>query len=87
MENVFWDSERVIHIDFLPRSVTFNTQCYSKSLHNHVHREIWKKRPRKMSEMIILLHGKFDEGNTGNSGLGRHEPLSLNTDIALSDFH
>jgi hypothetical protein len=30
--------------------------------------------------------GESDEGNTGNR-LGSHEPLSLNTDIALSDYH
>jgi hypothetical protein len=30
--NVFWDSEGVIHVDFLPHGATINAQCYSNLL-------------------------------------------------------
>jgi hypothetical protein len=46
----------VIHVDSLSHDVTINVQYYSKLLHNDVHQVIQKKRPGKVSEIIILLH-------------------------------
>jgi hypothetical protein len=48
MASVFWDSERVIDVDFLPRGVAINAQYYSNFLHNDVHQDIWKRRPGKL---------------------------------------
>jgi hypothetical protein len=48
MASVFWDSEGVIHVDFLPHGGTMNAQYYSNLLHNDVPQVIWKKRPRKL---------------------------------------
>jgi hypothetical protein len=53
--NLFWDSEGVIHVDFLPHGVIINGQYYSNLLPNDVHQAIQKERPGKLSE-IILLH-------------------------------
>lgn len=36
----FWDSEGVIHVDFLPHNVTINIQYYINLLHNDVHQAI-----------------------------------------------
>jgi hypothetical protein len=52
MASVFWDSQGVIHVDFILHAVTINAQCYSKLLQQ----VIWKKRPEKLLRKIILLH-------------------------------
>jgi hypothetical protein len=52
---VFWDSEGVIHVDFLPHGVIINGQYYSNLLLSDVQQAIQKERPRKLSK-IILLH-------------------------------
>jgi hypothetical protein len=51
-----WDSEGVIHVDFLQHDVTVNAQYYSKLLHNDMHQAVRMKRPGKLSKIIILLH-------------------------------
>jgi hypothetical protein len=56
MVSVSWDSEGVIHVDFLPHGVTINGHYYSNLLCNDVHQVIQKKTPGKLSEKIILLH-------------------------------
>jgi hypothetical protein len=53
---VFWDSEGRIHIYFLPHGVTIYAQYYSNLFRNDVHQAIQKKRPQKLSKIIILLH-------------------------------
>jgi hypothetical protein len=55
MASGFWDSEGVIHVDFLPRGVTIRPQCYGNLLHSGVNQAIWKKRPGKLSKKTILL--------------------------------
>jgi hypothetical protein len=56
MASVFWDSEVVIHVDFLPSLATANAQYYSNLLFNEVHAAFYKKRPGKLSKGIILVH-------------------------------
>jgi hypothetical protein len=51
-----WDSEGVIHVDFLPPRATANAQYCSKLLLNDMHTAIRKKMPGKLSKRIILLH-------------------------------
>jgi hypothetical protein len=55
-ESVFWDFERVIHVDFLPHDVTIHAQYYSNFLCNDVHQAIPKKIPAKLSKNMILLY-------------------------------
>jgi hypothetical protein len=45
LASVFWNSEGVIHVDFLPYGVKISVQYYSNLFHNDVHQEIQKKRP------------------------------------------
>jgi hypothetical protein len=52
MASVFWDSEGVIHVGFIPHDVIINVQCYS----NWLHQVIWKKRPGKLLKKISVLH-------------------------------
>jgi histone-lysine N-methyltransferase SETMAR len=56
MASVFWDSEGVIHVDFLQHDVTINAQYYSTLLRNDVHQAVQKKSHGKLSKIIILLH-------------------------------
>jgi hypothetical protein len=93
MTRMFWDSEGVIHVDFLPRGVTINAQYYIYLLHNDVHQVIQKKRPGKLSK-IILLHDKTRPhmANLMRATLPiigwevmNHSPYS--PDLAPGDFH
>lgn len=54
--SVFWDSGGVIYVDFLPHSVAINVHYYSNLLLSEVHQVMWKKRPVKLSNKIIILH-------------------------------
>jgi histone-lysine N-methyltransferase SETMAR len=94
MAGVFWDSEGVIYVDFLPHGVTFNAQYYSKLLHNDVHQTIQKKRPGKLSKKIILLHDNACPRTadlmkvtlaTVDWEMMNHPPYS--PDLASSDFN
>jgi hypothetical protein len=52
MASVFWDSERVIHVGFLPHGIKINAQYYYNLLCNDVHQAIRKRRPGKLSKKI-----------------------------------
>jgi hypothetical protein len=52
---VFWDSDGVIHVDFLPNGAAINAQCYSSLPCNDVHQVVQKKRRGKLSKKINLL--------------------------------
>jgi histone-lysine N-methyltransferase SETMAR len=54
MASVVWNSEGVIHIDFLPHGVTINAQYYSNFHCNDVHQAIQKKRHGKLSTITPL---------------------------------
>jgi hypothetical protein len=65
MASVFWDSEGVICVYFLPHGVTVTcfTMMYTKQL----------GRPGKLSQKKhSFTHGKFDQGDTGNYKMGNH---------------
>jgi hypothetical protein len=53
--NVVWDSEGVIHVDFLC-GATINAQYYSNLLYSDVHQAIRKQIHGKLSKKIIPLH-------------------------------
>lgn len=55
MESVFCDSERVIHVDFLPNGVTVNAQYYNSMLCNNVHQALWRKISGEVPKEIIRL--------------------------------
>jgi histone-lysine N-methyltransferase SETMAR len=54
MTSVFWDSEKMIHVDLFPHDLTINAQFYSNLLRNDMHKAIRKKRHGKMSKIILL---------------------------------
>jgi hypothetical protein len=49
MESV-WDSEGVMHVDFLEKSATINAQYYSNLICNAVHQAIQKIRQKTVKE-------------------------------------
>jgi hypothetical protein len=55
---VFWDSEGVIHVDFIPHGVTINAQYFCDFLHIDVHQAVLGESPRKLSKKHILLQNK-----------------------------
>jgi len=42
MASVFWDKGGIIHVDFLPRGATINSEYYCRVL-SDVHMHLWKK--------------------------------------------
>jgi histone-lysine N-methyltransferase SETMAR len=56
MESVYCNSERVIHVDFLPHGVTVNAQYQNSMRCSNVHQAIWQKISGKLSKKIIRLH-------------------------------
>jgi hypothetical protein len=57
MASVFWDSERVIHVDYLPHGGTMNAQYYSTLLRSDVLQAVRNEKTWKTVKDIILLHG------------------------------
>jgi hypothetical protein len=47
----------VIYVDFLPHSIAINVQYCSNLFLSEVHQVMWKKRPVKLSNKIIILCG------------------------------
>jgi hypothetical protein len=87
---MFQDSERVIHVDFLPHCVTLMhsiiLQCCASSDSED---ETWEtvKGDHPTAGQCLSTYSRFDKGDIGNSGLGNHESPSLHADLAPSDFH
>jgi hypothetical protein len=93
MAVVFWESG-VIFVDFLPHGVTFNAQYYSNLLRSDVHQVIRKKRPRKLSKIIILLHdsthpytANFMKVTLAVMGWEIMDHHVYTPDLAPNDFH
>jgi hypothetical protein len=55
VSQMFWDSEGVIRVDFLPHNVTVSAHYRSNLLHNDMRQVIWKKIHRKLSKNTHLL--------------------------------
>jgi hypothetical protein len=78
-----WDSERVIHVDFLQHGATINAWCYNNVLHNDAHKVVHNIKTLKSvkdhptARQCSPTCGTFHEGDTGNHGTGNHEPTSL----------
>jgi hypothetical protein len=87
--SMFWDSEGVIHIDFIPHDVTINEQCHSNLL-----QAIRKKILAELSRMIILLH---DNARPHTANLTKEALVTVGREIrnhpsygpnlTSSDFH
>jgi hypothetical protein len=61
--SVFWDSEGVSRVDFLPHVTTINAQYYSNLLCNNVPQTIWGKKKGALGScqkrscwMTMLIH-------------------------------
>lgn len=56
MESVFWEFDRVVHVNFLQPCAIGNAQCYSNMLVSGVHTAVHTRRLKKLSEGSVLLH-------------------------------
>ena len=54
MASVFWDKRGVIHVDFLPRGATINSEYYGHVL-SDVHMRLRKKRPGLIIKGVLFL--------------------------------
>lgn len=93
MATVFWDRKGLIHVEFMPRGETINSEAYCQTL-NRLRRAIQNKRRGKLSEKIFLIH---DNARPHASVQTRqvlenfkwdifgHPPYS--PDLAPSDYH
>lgn len=80
MADVFWNSERVIHVDFLSHGLTINAQHYINLLPIDVpkliciRRKTWKTvRDHPTAWKCLSAYVRFDKGSAGISGLGNHD--------------
>jgi hypothetical protein len=92
MGSMFRDSETVVHVSFLPHHANVNAQYYSNMLLNDVHIAIQKKRPKKLTKGIILLHDNAYPHTTNLTTLVTLGWETLNhppyrTDLAASNYH
>lgn len=93
MCTVFWDSEGILLIDYLPHTVTITGMYYAGLLHK-LRAAIKEKRRGKLSKVPLLLH---DNAPAHRSQVGQaallecgfeemhHPPYS--PDLAPSDYH
>ena len=54
MSSVFWDKHGIIHVDFLPRGATINSEYYCHVL-SDVHKRLRKKRPGLITKGVLFL--------------------------------
>ena len=54
MASVFWDKRGIIHVDFLPRGATINSEYYHHVL-SDVHMRQQKKRPGMITKGVLFL--------------------------------
>ena len=94
MASVFWEKRGVIHVDFLPRGATINSEYYCRVL-SDVHMRLRKKKsPGLITKGVVFLQDnarahtahctKCTLQQLGWEGLP-HPPYS--PDLALSGFH
>jgi hypothetical protein len=67
LASVFWNSEGMIHVDFLSHGITIIAPYYSNSLCNDVHQEILNKKiwetvkdHHPTASQHLITYGKFD---------------------------
>jgi histone-lysine N-methyltransferase SETMAR len=93
MATIFWDSQGIILIDFLPRGETINAVRYCQTL-NKLREAIRRKRPGRLTEGVILQHDNATPhtANITKDWLHKygwevltHPPHS--PDLAPSDYH
>ena len=93
MASVFWDKCGVIHVDFLPRGATINSEYYHCVL-SDVHMRQQKKRPGMITKGVLFLQDNARPHTAPRSTctlqqLGwevlPHPPYSQ--DIVPRDFH
>ena len=54
LASVFWDKRGVIHVDFLPRGATINSEYYCRVL-SDVHMRLRKKWPDFITKGVLFL--------------------------------
>ena len=58
MASNFWDSQGVIMIDYLEQDRTINSTYTIQANFRRLHQEIAKKRPGKLTRVVLLLQNK-----------------------------
>lgn len=93
MATVFWDRKGLIHVEFMPRGVTINSEAYCETI-QRLRRAIQNKRRGMLSAKVVLIH---DNARPHASARTQRELQSLkweifghppySPDLAPSDFH
>lgn len=93
MATVFWDRKGLIHVDFMPRGETINSDVYCETL-QRLRRAIQNKRRGMLSAKVFFIH---DNARPHASARTREELHRLkweifghppySPDLAPSDFH
>ena len=92
MASVFWDKCGVIHVDFLPRGATINSEYYCHVL-SDVHMRLLKKRPYLITNGVLFLQDNA-RAHTAHHTTYTIQQLSWEVmphppycrDLTLSDF-
>ena len=92
MASVFWDKRGIIHVDFLPRGATINSEYYCHVL-SDVHKRLWEKQLGLITKGFLFLQDNAPHtAHYTTCTLQQlcwevlpHPPYSL--DLAPSDFH
>uniref|UniRef100_A0A1B6JMV6 Tc1-like transposase DDE domain-containing protein n=1 Tax=Homalodisca liturata TaxID=320908 RepID=A0A1B6JMV6_9HEMI len=93
MATVFWDRKGLIHVEFMPRGETINSEAYIETLHR-LRRAIQNKRRGMLSSKVVLIHDNARphcsartkaELNSFKWQIFGHPPYS--PDLAPSDYH
>lgn len=94
MATVFWDTEGIVLIDYLPKGQTITSEYYASLLTNDVRNALRRKRSGKLSRKPLLLQGnarphtaKLTTTTLRDLGCDilPHPPYS--PDLAPSDYH
>lgn len=92
MASIFWDSEGILLIDFLPPN-TYITGAYYSDLLKKLAKAINKKRPNKIDKKIYLLHDNASphKSNVVAATIAHHNFTELyhapySPDLAPSDY-
>ena len=90
---IFWDKDRVLLTEYLPRGTTINSPCYS-SIIQGLRSVIVEKRRGNVSRGVLLLHdhAPIHKYNILQPAIRQTGFIELNypaysLDIALSDYY
>ena len=93
MATVFWDTEGVLLVEYVPNKTTITDASYAKTLTN-LRKAIREKRREKLSRGVLLLHdnasvhtSRVAKAAVNNSGFAELSHYPYSPDVASSDFY